>query len=168
MNQGEGHSTFYFNTFVNNGTDYGQIRFEFETHGSTYKNNIFVMDSTIVTSRAYYCAAAATTLNTIQANNTFDYNIFYRLNTASVIAWTNNTATYTLAQWQALSNTPDANSTVLNAVPDFVANYTDLHPANAGNLDGHLGVAIAGYGTDKDANVRADPPNIGCYEEASA
>jgi len=71
-------------------------------------------------------------------------------------------------EWMALASNPDPNSHYLAAVPDFVTRYTDLHPANAGNLDGHDGVAIAGYEYDKDANLRADPPNCGGYEEASA
>ena len=53
-------------------------------------------------------------------------------------------------------------------LPGFVTRYSDFHPANAGNLDGHDGVAIVGYMTDMDGNACADPPNMGCYEEASA
>jgi hypothetical protein len=158
---------FYFNTFVNNGTDYiGEIRFEIASTGGTYKNNILV--NTGVYSKCLM-AYSPITLNNAQANNTFDYNTYYKDgNAATPIAMTYNTASYTFAQWQALSNSPDAHSTLLTAVPGFVTRYTDLHPADGGNLDAHSGLAIAGYELDKDGNTRADPPNCGCYEEASA
>ena len=152
---------YVFNTIVNN-QRYGAA-FGTGTTGATFKNNLVIQDSSISgTYRPYLAQVPAT----IAANNTIDYNVCYYTG-LSGSEFTAGDSSTTFAQWKALTGSPDANSVLLLALPGFVTRYTDLHPDDGGNLKAE-GVAIAGYGTDKDGNARADPPTPGCYEEAAA
>lgn len=164
---GEPNNEFYFNTFVNNGASYGELRFEFVTTGHIINNNLFVADKAFNYYQNCLFSSDPITLDAIQAGSTFDYNAYYRDGSDSTgIAITYNTNTYTFAQWQALSNSPDAHSTLLTEPPDISYRYTDFHAATGGNLAG-LGIIIAGCELDKDGVTRADPPAPGCYEAVS-
>ena len=103
----------------------------------------------------------------IAANNLFDYNIYYfNANTSKNFA-IGSEGQKTFTQWKALSTSPDVHSTFLTSIPGFVNRYTDLHPADCGNLNG-LGITLAEYKIDKDRNPRSDPPTPGCYEVRSS
>jgi hypothetical protein len=159
-------SEIYFNTFANNIAGNGLIEFDVSAGlavGVILKNNLFIQDHAVYDKTIIW----GTTLSDIVANNTFDYNIYFH----NVFGDPHGVGIdgggyHTWADWQGYGAEP--NGIMLYLDPDFVTRYTDWHPANAGNLDGHDGVAITGYELDKDGNTRADPPNCGCYEEASA
>lgn len=162
---GSMNSEFYFNTFVN-ATDVSDYAIQFSAGtntGNTFKDNLFIQDEAVI------AAANISTPNTMAsliANNTFDYNIYYHSSvnptTAHLLLCSDGTKDWT--EWTGGGAEP--NGTLLTAVPDFVTRYTDLHPADGGNLKA-LGLAITGYELDKDNHTRADPPTSGCYEEAS-
>jgi hypothetical protein len=157
--------TIVYNTFVNSISHYS-IQLDGTTTtgsvGNTIKNNIFCNDAT-VSGANYLIYASAGTIANVAATNTFDYNVYYyNGNAAAVFAQT----TTTFSQWQALTGSPDANSTLLSAVPDFVTRYTDMHAAAAGNLLA-TGTPISVV-VDKDGGPRdGTNPTAGCYEDAS-
>lgn len=157
----------YHNTIVNIVGPSGNALMKFgmsRPTGMVVKNNLFIQDDSVYNQWVLTIAVGSEPLSQVAANNTFDYNIyFHNANTAVAIGY--DTANRTFADWQSYG--AEANGAILNGLPDFVTRYTDLHPADAGNLKA-LGVAITSYGIDKDSNARADPPTPGCYEEASA
>lgn len=160
----------YFNTIVNCTVSSGARAITMDGSactGNIFKNNLFIQDSAVV-SLGILMSEGSTSLADLVANNSFDYNTYYWKGT--------DTGTYmfydgsgsgvdTWNEFRALG--AEAHGVNLSAVPGFVARYTDLHPADEGNLKGK-GVAISGYTLDKDGNSRVDPPTPGCYEEAAA
>jgi len=155
-------SLIYFNTFVNT-TASGDGLIFIDSGLPTnviYKDNLFIQDRAV--SNIPVVVGSGVTLANLISNNTFDYNTYYH-GDATTLFYDGTTRTWT--DWTGYG--AEAHGTLLAAVPDFVARYTDLHPSDGGNLKA-LGAAIAGYGYDKDSNARADPPTPGCYEEASA
>jgi len=160
------NSNVLFNTLVNAVGDSG-LQFTTGTsgvHGNAFKNNLFIQDKAVNNYRQPIAGAGTCNLDTIQANNTFDYNVYYYTTSAAVgIISDQQGHNWTFAQWKALSNSPDAHGTQLLALPDFVTRYTDLHPADAGNLK-LLGLCMLGYQQDKDEIYRAEPPTPGCYD----
>ena len=133
-----------------------------------FKNNIVIQDSAVV---ARECMSVNSTgrLTDVTTNNTFDYNVYYFSASATAHLFIDGSGGTNLdfTEWKALAASPDPHGTQLLNTPDFVTRYTDLHPADGGDLKGK-GVAIAGYELDKDGNTRANPPTPGCYELAAA
>jgi len=160
---------FYFNTFVNS-THASNRALEINptvSTGNTFKNNLFIQDSAAVSSNIIY---TDDTIDTLSTNNTFDYNVYYWNGSSGgyIIYQASGGLSKTFADWVASSGSPESHGTLLLALPGFVTRYTDLHPADSGNLKG-LGLYMSGvYATDKDGNPRSNPPTPGCYEEASA
>lgn len=157
----------YFNTFVNStDTANRSIYIVGLSPNSIIKSNTFIQDFAVVTRGVWL---ATPTLANVAANYDIDYNIYYTDGNAANVAFGYSPEYGTTSWSEWLEGTGmDTHSTFLGSVPGFVTRYTNLHPANAGNLDGHDGVAITGYELDKDGNIRADPPNCGCYEESTA
>lgn len=155
-------SLIYFNTFANCTAGNGLLEFISLPNDMEFKNNIFVQDHSIY-DKGFLCIYGAT-LEQLVAANVFDYNLYFH-NALGDGHGFFDSENHTFAVWQGLG--ADTNSTLLVVDPDFVARYTDYHPADAGNLKG-MGVAITGYEMDKDGNTRSDPPTQGCFEEAAA
>lgn len=154
----------YFNTFANCTAGNALIEVSGNPDGAILKNNIFIQDHSIY-DKGFLATVEPLTLEEVVAANTFDYNLYFHNALGDTHGFWDGGGNHTFAVWQALGI--DTNSTLLTDDPDFVARYTDFHPADAGNLKAH-GVAITGYETDQDGNTRADPPTQGCYEESSA
>lgn len=157
----------YFNTLVNCYHGYGVSAVGANPGtGNSFRDNIVIQDHAVVPWRIPL-HANNTVLNTMAAMGIWDYNIYYFDGNATHDFGDATDGAKTFSQWQALSGSPDAHSTLLTSLPGFVTRYTNVHPSDGGNLKGS-GLAITGYETDKDDNTRADPPTRGCYEEASA
>lgn len=158
-------SLIYFNTLVNTaaGGD-GLICIEGAPQNITFRNNLFIQDAAVADLRIFRTEGNGVTIENFVAANDIDYNLYYHDGTGSGgIAI--DTSERTWATWVGYG--AEANGTILSNTPDFVARYTNLHPADGGDLKA-LGIAIVGYITDLDGNERADPPTQGCYEEAAA
>lgn len=164
--------TLYFNTVVNCTVGSGSRAISMSGSacvGNVLKNNLFIQDSAVV-SLGVLVSSGVTSLADLIANNTFDYNLYYWKGTdtgSGMFYDGSGSGVDTWNEFKALSAALEAHGVNLSAVPGFVTRYTDLHPADDGNLKA-LGVAISGYELDKDGNTRADPPTPGCYEEAAA
>lgn len=160
----------YFNTLVNSdgggGIAYGS--FPEDQINNTIKNNIIIQDAAVV-GHYLILATATSSLEDFADNNTWDYNIYYYNGSTTAHAVYDGSLGVgrDWADWVGFTSAPDANSIYLSNVPDFVTPYTNLHPANGGDLKG-MGIAITGYDYDLDGNPRSNPPTPGCYEEASA
>lgn len=152
----------YFNTFSNCTAGNALVEVNGNPASAIIKNNIFVQDHEIY-DKGWLATVGALTLEEVIAANTFDYNIYFHNALGDGHGFLDST-NHTFAVWQGLG--ADTNSTLLVVDPEFVARYTDYHPADAGNLKA-LGLAISGYGFDQDGNNRADPPTPGCYEESA-
>lgn len=158
-------SKIYYNTLVNSTSGaYSLIRVESLPDGVIFRNNLLIQDAAVANLCIFRCINPVT-IATLAGGNDFNYNLYYHDGTGSGGIGLDSGGERTWATWQAAGM--EANGTILSALPGFVARYTNLHPADGGNLKG-LGVALASYGTDLDGNTRADPPTQGCYEEASA
>lgn len=159
-------STFDFSTLVNtNGADAaGLIRVD--TNAPTnfkFRNNLLVQDSSVKDICVWRTTGSLALSALADATNEIDYNRYYHDNGGSGGVGLDSGGEKTWATWQGYG--VDAHSTILSAPPGFQYRYTHLHPAIGGNLIGG-GVAIEGYETDLADYTRADPPTIGCYEEA--
>jgi len=159
----------YFNTLVNavSASYRGSFLFTAGLSPSCdFRNNLLIQDAAVVTKANLHFDGA---LGMASYDDAFDYNVYYYSSsspTTQSIIWDGSlAATKNWTNWRAAG--AEAHGTLLTSTPDFVTRYTDCHPADAGDLKGK-GVAISGYGTDKDGNARADPPTPGCYEEAAA
>lgn len=165
MTQSSSDCLIYFNTFVN--TTSGGLSLTrtgaSQPTGMVVKNNLFIQDDTVADLWILTIVAGSASLATIAGSNTFDYNIYFHHHDGTT-AIGYDTASRTFATWQGYG--ADAHGALLTALPGFVTRYTDLHVANGGNLEG-LGVAIDGYGIDKDGVPRQSPPTPGCYEVAA-
>lgn len=147
----------YHNTAVNN-EKAGLRIYGAAISGCVFKNNIWFQDQAILgnTDRPYYIDGV---LATIAGANTFTNNILYYKGAID----SDVVNTETLAEWQAVAGSPDANS--LNSDPKFVTEYTNLNiqtssPAKNAGATG-LGISVDYAGTARDAN-----PDIGAYEYA--
>jgi hypothetical protein len=146
----------YNNTLVNS-VNTG-IKFDAIVTGAhnIIKNNIFVEDAVLMDYQ-YVMDVSNMTLNTLAANNTFNNNLYYADgDTSSPIL-----GGLTLAQWKALTGSPDAtNSTI--ASPVFRTNYTDFHLQSSSpckTTGANIGVNI-----DYDGIPRSTTPSFGAYE----
>ncbi len=156
----------YFNTLVNS-TDatYRAISINGNiSTGNIIMCNLFIQDSAVVTKSIILCASTST-IEQAAGNNTWDYNVYYWSASSSgpIIYDGGAVATKTFAQWQAAG--AEAHGILITDLPDFITRYTDLHISDGGNLEG-CGIAIDGYGVDKDGVARQSPPSPGCYEVA--
>lgn len=128
--------------------------------GWNIKNNLFVQDYAYTANNNRNCIQTAS--DTIIVNNTFNRNLYYFKNGGgSLSPLRSGSSNLTLAQWQAKTGSPDANS--LSADPVFVTSYSNLHiqttsPAKAAG-DTSLGVAY-----DYDGNPRGAAVDIGAFE----
>lgn len=152
------YSQLYFNTFVNSLTDNGLIKFANTCVGTIWKNNIFVQDAAVYNKYILYSSGS---LSTFASNNIFDYNAYYHDGVIGAPLFYDGSGALVWADWTGYGK--EAHGTYLAALPDFVTRYTYLRPADGGNLKA-LGIAMAGFGYDKDRVVRANPPTPGCYE----
>jgi len=157
----------YHNTLVN-GVSTSERASIFFTTGvsanSLFKNNLFIQDAAVVTKANFHFN---TGLGISNYAAMFDYNAYYYTSTnptaANIIYSTADTGDE-LKQWGDWQTAgAEAHGTLLTALPGFTTRYTNLHPADGGNLEG-LGVALDGYTTDKDGVTWASPPTPGCYE----
>ena len=154
-------SLVYFNTFVNCTAGVGLVQFGASLPtGMVIKNNLFIQDRLAFN---IFCGRSAGTITmaNVAANNTIDYNIYYHGDDSIFY----DSGVRTWDDWVGYGAEP--HGILLANVPDFVTRYTDLHPANAGNLK-NLGLCIPGYHQDIDENDREEPPTPGCYEKAIA
>jgi hypothetical protein len=161
----------YFNTLVNAVSASYRGSFMFAggfSPTSDIRNNLFIQDAAVVTKGNLHFDVG---LGMSSYDDVMDYNVYYYSSTNPT---TQHIIYSTLdvgaelkdwLEWRTAGGEP--HGTMLTSTPDFVTRYTDLHPADAGDLKGK-GVAIAGYELDKDGNARANPPTPGCYEEAAA
>ena len=152
------NNLFYHNTLVNNSSvdNDGGIIWDGVATGNIFKNNLFVQDQAV--DPWTRCLKGTGTL-VFHNTNTFDYNDWARIGHTAVFR--ENGVDYTLAQWQALSGSPDPNS--INSDPVFVTNYTDLHLQTTSPCKntGALGLGVL---TDYDGVTRDATPDIGAYE----
>jgi Leucine-rich repeat (LRR) protein len=141
---------FYHNTVVDN------VRNVYISTGTilSIKNNIIDAGATAY---ALYIKNASDIPN-IDIN----YNLYYR-SSGDGKPFSINGDTYSMAEWQAMTGAPDANS--LNSNPLFVTNYTDLHlSASSPAID--KGVAGLGVTDDIEGTARDANPDMGAYEYA--
>ena len=153
----------YYNTIVNgtSATYRGVVQTAGLAAGSVFKNNLFINDTAVVTRGCIHFDDTTFA----QWAAMFDYNTYYcNGNPASTVFGYDSAGTKTWANWQSAG--AEAHGTFLTGVPDFVTRYTDLHPANAGNLKA-LGLCMLGYQQDRSGNYHAEPPTPGCYEESA-
>ena len=161
------YSEIYFNTFINTvSPSNGLIKVHPNTtSGLVVKNNLFIQDAAVYDKYIFYTSVSYGTIADLAGNgNVFDYNLYYHNgSTAHDIFY--DTSGHPWTYWMGLGQ--EVHGVCLAAVPGFLARYTDMHPANAGNLKA-LGLCILGYQQDKDGHYKSEPPTPGCYEEASA
>ena len=174
---GDSHDViFVYNTLCNvtNITGLTPIRLGGNFADMVFKDNLIVQDWAL--SPRYLVRAVDNispipdaTIAHFAENNDIDYNVYYSDgNTATGTFYNENgSGLLSWVQWKALTGSPDANSTFLTSLPGFVSRYTDLHPADGGNLK-DLGIDLVGYDDDSLGNPRGDPPTPGCYEEQTA
>lgn len=155
---------FYFNTFVNAVdlvlTTYNCINVaSLNATGNIFKNNLFIQDSA-VDSRTTW-GVNGDTLAGFASRFELDYNIYYRAGGGGTETVVYAGASYSFNDLQTAGE--ETNSTILTALPQFLARYTNLHVIEGGNLDVD-GTAITGITTDLDGVTRGSPPNVGAYE----
>jgi hypothetical protein len=159
-----GNYKLYFNTFVN-GTSAStrSIAIDDITPNLEVKNNLFIQDLAVVTKGNLHFDSATYGMDYFAS--AFDYNTYYcNGSTAAHIIYDTHSAGSELkdwTEWQAAG--AEAHGTYLAGLPGFVSRYTDLRPADDGNLVG-LGIAVEGYEIDKSGYTRTDPPTPGCYD----
>lgn len=139
------HNTIYNSTF--------NFHFSTGVTGVTLKNNVSYES---VSTRSINIKDAA-----ILENNTFTNNCYKRTTGSFKPFQINGSTSYTLAEWQALTGTPEANS--LDADPVFVTTASDWHLQTTSPCKA-AGDATVGVLTDKDGVVRGVANDIGCYE----
>jgi parallel beta-helix repeat protein len=126
--------------------------------GNTLMNNLSVQDvavvGTILKRHPIRCEAAG-----VVSGNTINNNLWYAPG-ATTMANLAGTAK-TMAQWQALTGTPDLNG--VSADPVFVTAYTDLHLQTTSPAK-NAGATGLGVLADYDQVVRDATPDIGAYE----
>lgn len=164
VDQQADNSLIYYNTLINSvAAGNGLVGFDGAlVTGTVWRNNLFVQDAAVADEYIFHFVSG--TLADLASGNDFDYNVYYH-DAVVTHPLFYDTATRLWSAWTDAGE--EAHGVHLDALPGFVTRYTDLHPADAGNLKA-LGVAIAGYTTDKDGNARGAPPTPGAYEEAAA
>lgn len=153
----------YHNTIVCNATTpaaYG-VHVLNGTLGFVFKNNVIIQDVNVTADEFTYPIRVSHADVLTAAGNVFNYNLFFYKDRSAPrmgdVAGTGKN----LAQWQAMTGTPDLNSQYADAV--FVADYTDFHlqvtsPAIAAS-DPAVGVLV-----DYDGVVRGAAVDAGAYE----
>jgi hypothetical protein len=157
----------YHNTLVNNsngaGTGYGVHLTTLGTSGVIFKDNAVYQDATVVGGQ--FCQpirVGNAGILLAATGNVFDYNDYYYLGQTNSkignVAGTNKT----LAEWQAMTGSPDPNSLAVD--PVFVTNYTDLHLQSSSPCR-NAGVDV-GATNDYDGHARpmGAAVDIGAYE----
>lgn len=147
----------YFNTLIN-GTYRGLGLDTGDEVGNIIKNNLIVQDGAVV-GDGKVCVRVNT--DGQAESNTFDYNLYIHQGNVAGDVCDNAVTPRTLAEWQALTGTPDTHS--VNADPLVVTEWTNMHLQAGSPADG-AGLAIAGITQDRDHVTRTDPPDIGCYQ----
>jgi hypothetical protein len=146
----------YANTIVRH---YRGIGLYAATTGWIVKNNLIVQDMAWINNNLRCCVNVDAEGDL--ANNTFENNLYwFKSGAGSENPLRTNTGTKTLAQWRALTGTPDLLS--VSAAPVFVTDYTNLHlqsSSPARNIGADLGIA-----DDYDGVARVAPPDVGAYE----
>ena len=135
------------------------------------KNNIIYMDSAQLRSwkdpGAGLSAFITFNIFPLGIQDCFDINnnLYYSSNTLEnplMIGALNYSNKYTLAQWQAVTGSPDPNS--LNENPKFVDPVHEDFRVYSTSPTINTGDAIANYIVDRFGISVKDPPNIGAYE----